>query len=182
MKITDNYSIPMQEEGLRLFDEEVKKEAKRLGFIIKEQQSELEELKQNNPKLLENKELIVKQLEKYIEDIFFSGANKIRKIVMKTGRGGAIQNYICTQATLHPEKDLEEIKKEANSLIWENGVYTIDETGCHYEGLWDYEIENGVYLIRRNNLWYKEAWKDGYRYNYQIISEEVAQELIKQLK
>lgn len=109
-------------------------------------------------------------IEQELDKIFNLKSN----FKMSTGRKGAINYEIELRAQLNPTKPKSEIEKEVNSEIWEEGTYNIDDSGCNYIGLWDNTKRNGIYLVRRNGLVYLENWVNKYRYEYQIISEEIA--------
>lgn len=127
-----------------------------------------------------NKQLTLEDIEGYLTGVF-NQIDTSRNIEMRTGRGGAIQNEIEVRKLLS-DKPEQQIIDEVNAMIWEDGVYLINSTGCHYQGLWDDEKPDGQILVKRYGNWYIENWISGYRNKYAIISESEANKIIKELE
>lgn len=130
----------------------------------------------------------VYEIVKRLESLCFDKAtsDNSRKVIAKTGRGGAIfykirelesiQKEILGRKLTNIEK--EEIKNQVESQIWEDGMYTIStEKGLEYDGLWSDDDFTGNICIKRHGNYYVEKWVDGYRSEYKIISKEEFEEL-----
>lgn len=97
---------------------------------------------------------------------------KERKIDAWTGRGGAIMFH----ETLLGRPLTQEEKNQI-----EPGTYQLGSgVGIKYLGLEDKSQKDGIILIKyKERGWYVEEWKDGWRINYEKISEEKAKEVFQ---
>jgi hypothetical protein len=63
--------------------------------------------------------------------------------------------------------------KEGEVIYWENEANLSQ---------FDPDHPDGTFAIKSKGRYYIEQWKNGYRYNYTIISEEKFNHIIKNLK
>lgn len=97
-----------------------------------------------------------------------------RVVTFQTGREGAILAEINLIKAFSPERSEEDIRKEVEAKVWEDGLYEIggDDNFIKYLGLWDKEHADGLFGIRVRNVNYIEQWIGGFRVNYRIVSDE----------
>ncbi len=132
----------------------------------------------------------IKDLEKELLGMWEKKMPKQRAIVAHTGRGGAInfhaQGEIYMKEKFGGETLTEEEKKAIheqieNSQIWEDGIYQIDENGCKYLGLEDMDAPEGTIVIKDGRgVWRIEEWKNHWRTNYRVLTEEEAHKMIEE--
>lgn len=126
-------------------------------------------------------DFITKQIEEVWKDL-----PRGRQIIAATGRGGAINMEVTMRESLSgkkfTDKEREAVYKEVeNSQIWEDGWYEIGgDPLIKYTGLEDEDQPDGIVVTKdRRGVWRIEEWKNHWRTNYRVLTEEEARQIIK---
>jgi len=124
-------------------------------------------------------------ITKQIEDAWSVRMPKSPMIAW-TGRMGAINMEVSMRESFSgkkfTEKERQAIYTEVeNSQIWEDGMYEIGgDPLIKYLGLEDESKPDGVIVVKDSRgIWRIEEWKNHWRTNYKVISEEEARKLIE---
>lgn len=127
-----------------------------------------------------------KNIDPFIEDLkkAFKDYKPNDKHIMWTGRQGAILMEVSLREAFSGRKFTDEervavTKQVEESQAWEDGMYEIGgDPPIKYLGLEDQDRPDGDVLVKVRGKWYVERWKNGWRTDYAIISEEDAQKII----
>lgn len=131
----------------------------------------------------------IDDLTKMMEDMW-KDAFPPRPFYGMTGRMGAINlhaQFVIEGREKYGGETLTEAEKKAihdeveNSRIWEDGMYELGgEEFVKYIGLEDTSKSDGT-IVRKDSrgIWRIEQWKDHWRTNYKVITEEEARKLIE---
>lgn len=124
------------------------------------------------------------EVEKELEQLLQRKVHNNREVELITGKGGAIEYEVALRIAAEEEASKlskerrDKIRKEVEALGWKDGMYTIStKYGIIYHGLYDSNVKDGDYVIKRGEKWFIERWSNNLRRGFKEISKEKAMEL-----